>query len=155
MPEDHVPEINFMMAAEKAIKDLQDTAEMQGKLLVTAQKEARRSRTYVYILGLVSALLTALIIIVSVQYFHVKDVTNKVQQGAVSQCVNGNSIRHTEVAVWDDFVGLLLQDNKDPKAQAIGRQFETFIASKFAPRDCTSLFGTQSASNVSPDSNAG
>jgi hypothetical protein len=157
MPDNpHVPETGFILAAERAIKELQDTAEdqrieldKQQKLLEKAQKDARWRKIQVRALGLVAIILTVVCILGSVQYVRTSEIARKVQQGSISQCVSGNAIRAAEVQVWDSFISLLLQGNKNPKDHAVGMKFEQYIAKVYAPRNCTQLFNI---SSPGPDS---
>lgn len=154
----HVPETNFMLAAQKAIKDLQETAEVQrlelnaaAALAQKAANDARWRKIQVRILGLVSVVLVVVCILGTVQYFHTRDIANKVQQGSVTQCMDGNHLRSQNAKIWDFVLdSLLVPSPGETEQQKAGtivfvRETKNFISRVYAPQNCTALFGIPGA----------
>jgi len=145
------PEAGFMRAAEKAIHDLQVTAETQGDLLKKATRDAALRKLQVRVLGLVSIVLVIVCVLGTVQYFHTRDIAGKVQQGSISQCVDGNNVRAGEIQVWDHVLNALLAPSPGETAQQKAgtvkfvQDTESFITKVYAPKDCTALFGSANA----------
>lgn len=148
MPDDpHVPETGFILAAEKAIKNLQDTAEAQRleldkqqALLTRAESDARWRKIQVRILGIVSVLLIVVCVLGTVQYFHTREIARKVQQGSITQCLDSNHVRADDIKIWDTFVALLEGPHPTVPVAAEAKSFEGFIAKVYAPKDCNALF---------------
>ena len=145
------PEFGFMRAAEKAIKDLQETAAAQGELLVKARNDARWRKYQVRALAIVCAALIVLSTLTTIQYFHTRDLTTRVQQGAVASCMNSNHIRADNIKIWNHVLDALLVPSPGESTQQkvetnlFVQETEGFIAKAYAPQNCISLFGTSGA----------
>lgn len=144
-------EPNFMAAAEIAIRALQDQAEQQQKQiaetrneLAKAQKAARWRKIQVRILGIVSVVLIVACSLGIVQFFHVRSVANKVQQGSIAQCEASNDTRAAESQVWDHILSEFLTGTPSQATMEFVQQAENFVATKLAPHDCSQVFGASS-----------
>jgi hypothetical protein len=101
-----------------------------------------------------------LVLATVVGYLVYKDVTHpnstalqeqivKENTAQYQSCVSGNVTRANEILVWDHFIGLLTEGNKNPAVTTEAQHFESFVASIYAPRDCAKIY------NVTPVNPAG
>lgn len=59
-------------------------------------------------------------------------------QEANAACQSGNSYKHSDDQIWNYFIGVLVQNSKDPSAAGKAQVIENHIAQLDAPRDCAS-----------------
>jgi hypothetical protein len=60
----------------------------------------------------------------------------QLRDSSVASCESGNATRADEVAIWDSFIGLLLQGNTSAKAHSEATAFEALVAKTYEPRNC-------------------
>ena len=133
-------EPNFMRAAQVAIRQLQDQAEQQQQQIEKAQKAARWRKIQVRVLGVVTAVLLIACSLGIAQFFHVRNVANQVQRGAIAQCESGNATRANEIQVWDDILNAFLVGKPNPDTIKFVMDKEAFVAKELAPRNCQQTF---------------
>jgi hypothetical protein len=155
---DPAGESSFMSAADKSIKDLQsavsdlkasaDAAKEDAAVAKTAaaqaKNEATRWRKLTRWLGVfvIAALVASGLSIYN--WNRAVDATNQLRSQAITSCENGNQVRAADVQIWNEFISILLQGNKNPQAAALGRQFEAYIAQKEMPRNCQQAYPANS-----------
>jgi hypothetical protein len=122
---EHRDEASYMLAAEKAIKELQ--AEVAD-----AREAARWRKIQVRILAVVSVVIMVVASVLVYTFW-------QIHQNAIQSCQDGNSYRAEQTLIWDGFIDLLLQDNKNPADQEKGKEFKAFVAKVNAPRDCQQI----------------
>jgi hypothetical protein len=87
------------------------------------------------------ALLVVLILALSVVVYRGRQLTETVQNGAITSCEATNARSAADIAHWDLFLGLLLKGQTNKTALAEGAEIEASVAKSDAPRDCTAIYG--------------
>jgi hypothetical protein len=113
------PEANFMLAAEKAIADLQDEVKK-------GRTAARRKTAWNIILSIVAAAT----ILLGLQ----------LHQQAVSSCQAGNDRATGTIVTIDRLTFLLEGPHPSAKVQKAAAEYEAYVAQHNAPRNCTQAY---------------
>lgn len=74
-------------------------------------------------------------------------IAQQVNHGAYSSCLAGNTARAANVAIWEDFIGILLVGDKNvnDKAHVEGTAFENYLKAHEKPQNCATLYPNQAA----------
>jgi hypothetical protein len=143
LPEEDPSRSPLVTALQKAVKDLQDEAE-------SAHKSARWRTFWMVVLGLVCVAL-AVVGAIAVAGLRQSDAvarqsqaiarqaqatTQQVEQGSLNSCLDGNAYRAGTVLAIDRLVTLLVNGSKDPATLKAARDYEAYVLSVNAPRNC-------------------
>jgi hypothetical protein len=121
-------EYNRVMAAaaEKAIADLKTEVEKGREAAAAVRKAARIRMAWNAVLSIVVA---AMVLI----YF-------QLHSQAVSSCQQGNDRASGTVVALDQLVNILEGPTPKPDIKQIATQYEAFVATHNAPRDCSQAY---------------
>jgi hypothetical protein len=129
-------------AAQAQIESLQNSVIEAQEDARRARKDRRLTKIQVRILGAVCALLIAVTCVVGAVLGQQTTLSNNLRQQVIQSCQSGNAQRAQEIKVWDSFIDLILQGNKNPQAEQEGEQFKDFVAQVYAPRNCQQVYST-------------
>lgn len=133
MPDDphRHPDGSFVVAAETQVTRL--------------IKANRVNRIFIYVLSAVTIALVVVATVLGINLHRTSQLSQKVQQGAISSCLAGNAQRANDTQIWDAFITLILKGNTDPADIQEGKDFEQYIARVDAPRNCKQTYTVNSA----------
>lgn len=114
------------VAAEKAVADLRAEAKAGREAAIAIRKAARIRAAWNILLSIVVAATT---------YFGFQ-----LHSQAVRSCQTGNDRTAGTVVALDQLVNLLEGPTPKPAIKQIATQYEAFVASHNAPRDCTQAY---------------
>jgi hypothetical protein len=141
---------------DRGTKGVEGPIGPESKLAMAAEAEVTRlikSKSVPKWWGRLLVVICVVLAIV-VGYLGYKDVTHpisnqlqsqiaKTNQEQYTSCVSGNVTRANEIKVWDHFVGLLEGTHPTHAVATEATDFESFVASVYAPRDCVKLYPPQ------------
>ena len=113
------PEVNFMLAAEKAINDL--------------QKEVAKGRTAARIRGAWTVVLSIVVVAIGLLGF-------QLHSQAVDACKQGNARAGGTVVALNQLVTLLEGPHPTAHVKQVAAQYEAFVAQHNAPRNCQQAY---------------
>jgi hypothetical protein len=108
-----------------------------------AVKSALRWKTFqIRLLGGVCAFLIAVSIALGVIAAQTYGLTHTVQQGAVTSCQAGNTVRAANVEIWDHVLGAFEAGVKDPAPAFTAwiASAESYITKTEVPQDCARIY---------------
>jgi cell division protein FtsB len=146
MPDD-AHESSYMMAAEKAIADLQvqvadtkNSAVAARKAAISASNSARRWQVLTVVLAVVVVLVAATSAFGVVLYFQQRDATNQLRNQAINSCEIGNDRAAGTVTALDELVKLLEGPHPTSDTKAKAKAYDDFVLSHNAQRNCPQAF---------------
>lgn len=154
-------ESKFMLAAEKSIRDLQDTvsdlqqaateakndAHVAKDAADRASNSARTWRVLTIVLGIVVVITLAVSALSANLYFEQRNSTSQLRQQAISSCEAGNSRATAEVEVWDHILNeFLVSPHTSQQTKDFVHESEKFLANKLSQRNCTQAYAPPPAS---------
>lgn len=129
----------LLRAATRQVETLQ--AEVRE-----GRKAARMTKIQVRILGAVCVILLVVVGVIGAFGAQQQNLYDTLHSQQIQSCETGNVQRANEKQVWDSFIDLILQGNKDPQAAAKGAKFKQFIDQVYSPRDCQQAYSTSGTS---------
>ena len=143
-----------MLAAEKAIKDLQDDAKAAAEAAEKAREDARKAkeaadlaeksakrwRRLTVVLGLVIGLLIVAYGVGGYIVNQTRNNTDGLRKQAISSCQIGNDRAAGTVAALDQLITVLEGPHPTAKIRGIASDLERYILQHNAPRNCEQAY---------------